>query len=85
MDKRLAASCSSWSFTKSTDGRRRVSDRAVPVGRRVRRCSAAIVTARVGGQLVGVARSLTDSSYCAYLSDVAVDAEHQGRGIAGCG
>lgn len=40
-----------------------------------------IVTARVGGQLVGVARSLTDFSSCTYLSDLAVDAEHQGRGI----
>jgi len=44
-----------------------------------------IVTARVGGQLVGVARSLTDVSYRTYLSDVAVDAELQERGIAGCG
>lgn len=40
-----------------------------------------IVTARVGGRLVGVARSLTDFSYCTYLSDLAVDTEHQGRGI----
>lgn len=40
-----------------------------------------IVTARIGGQLVGVARSLTDFSYCTYLSDLAVDAEQQGRGI----
>jgi len=40
-----------------------------------------IVTARIGGKLVGVARSLTDFSYCTYLSDLAVDAEHQGRGI----
>jgi predicted GNAT superfamily acetyltransferase len=40
-----------------------------------------IVTARIGGRLVGVARSLTDFSYCTYLSDLAVDIEHQGRGI----
>lgn len=40
-----------------------------------------IVTARIGGRLVGVARSLTDFSYCTYLSDLAVDAEHQGRGL----
>ena len=40
-----------------------------------------IVTARIGGLLVGVARSLTDFSYCTYLSDLAVDTEHQGRGI----
>lgn len=40
-----------------------------------------IVTARIDGLLVGVARSLTDFSYSTYLSDLAVDAEHQGRGI----
>ncbi|MFV3073220.1 GNAT family N-acetyltransferase [Niveispirillum fermenti] len=40
-----------------------------------------IVTARVGGLLVGVARSVTDFAFCCYLSDLAVDAAHQGRGI----
>jgi GNAT superfamily N-acetyltransferase len=40
-----------------------------------------IVTARIGGQLVGVARSLTDFSYCTYLSDLAVDEAYQRRGI----
>ena len=32
-------------------------------------------------RLVGVARSVTDFSYCCYLSDLAVDAALQGRGI----
>jgi len=42
-----------------------------------------IVTAREtdGGRLVGIARSLTDWSYCCYLSDLAVDAAFQGQGI----
>lgn len=40
-----------------------------------------IVTARVGGAIVGVARSVTDFSYCCYLSDLAVDIAHQRRGI----
>jgi GNAT superfamily N-acetyltransferase len=40
-----------------------------------------IVTARIDGRLVGVARSLTDFSYCCYLSDLAVDAAHQRQGI----
>jgi GNAT superfamily N-acetyltransferase len=41
-----------------------------------------IVCARdAGGRLIGVARSLTDFSYCCYLSDLAVDKAHQGRGI----
>ena len=30
---------------------------------------------------MGVARSLTDFVYCTYLSDLAVDEAHQGRGI----
>ena len=40
-----------------------------------------IVTARVNGQLVGVARALTDFAYCTYLSDLAVDADFQKQGI----
>ena len=40
-----------------------------------------IVTARLSEQLIGVARSLTDFSYCTYLSDLAVDEAYQRRGI----
>jgi len=40
-----------------------------------------IVTARIAGTLVGVARSLTDFSYCTYLSDLAVDKAYQKQGI----
>lgn len=40
-----------------------------------------IVTAWSDGQLVGVARALTDFSYCCYLSDLAVDQNFQHRGI----
>jgi len=39
------------------------------------------ITARAGGTLVGVARSVTDFVYCCYLSDLAVDRALQGRGI----
>ena len=59
--------------------RRPVADAATIAGMLAR--AGLIVTARMGGQLVGVARSLTDFSYCTYLSDLAVDTEHQGRGI----
>ena len=34
-----------------------------------------------GDLLVGVARSVTDFSYCCYLSDLAVDRAYQRRGI----
>lgn len=42
-----------------------------------------IISARLveTGQLVGIARSLTDWSFATYLSDLAVDAAFQGRGI----
>ena len=41
-----------------------------------------IITARnSGGLLVGVARAITDFSYCTYLSDLAVDERFQRRGI----
>ena len=40
-----------------------------------------IVTARAGGQLVGIARSVTDFAFCCYLSDLAVDKAWQGKGI----
>jgi GNAT superfamily N-acetyltransferase len=33
------------------------------------------------GRLIGVSRALTDFAYCCYLSDLAVDADYQGRGI----
>jgi GNAT superfamily N-acetyltransferase len=40
-----------------------------------------IVTARVGGLLVGISRAITDYNFCTYLSDLAVDQTHQGHGI----
>ncbi|MCB1078126.1 MAG: GNAT family N-acetyltransferase [Verrucomicrobiae bacterium] len=40
-----------------------------------------IATARHEGRLVGVARALTDFSFCTYLSDLAVDEAYQKRGI----
>lgn len=40
-----------------------------------------IATARKDGRLIGIARSLTDFHYCTYLSDLAVDLNHQKTGI----
>ena len=39
------------------------------------------VTAWDGERLVGVARSVTDFTYCCYLSDLAVDVAYQRQGI----
>lgn len=40
-----------------------------------------ILTARIEGRLVGVARAITDFVYCCYLSDLAVDETCQRQGI----
>ena len=40
-----------------------------------------LCTAWDGDKLVGVARSVTDFQYCCYLSDLAVDAAYQRKGI----
>ena len=40
-----------------------------------------IVTARIDGVLVGIARSVTDFAFCCYLSDLAVSKVAQGHGI----
>lgn len=40
-----------------------------------------IITARHKGKLIGVSRSLTDFSFCTYLSDLAVDVSYQKKGI----
>jgi GNAT superfamily N-acetyltransferase len=39
------------------------------------------ITAWHGEQLIGISRSLTDFSYVAYLADLAVGEDFQGRGI----
>lgn len=40
-----------------------------------------IVTAVLDDKIVGVARAVTDFSYCCYLSDLAVDVSFQSHGI----
>jgi GNAT superfamily N-acetyltransferase len=40
-----------------------------------------VITAWDGDVMVGISRSITDWVYCTYLSDLAVRAEYQGKGI----
>lgn len=40
-----------------------------------------ILTARRGGELIGIARSISDFSYVTYLSDIAVSLPYQRSGI----
>jgi len=52
------------------------------IGRMLRHANLVIVARHVETRLlVGAARSLTDFSYCCYLSDPAVDRDYQRRGI----
>ncbi|MBP1914538.1 GNAT superfamily N-acetyltransferase [Lederbergia galactosidilyticus] len=44
-------------------------------------CADITYTAWASDQLVGVARAITDFSYCCYLSDLAVDKDYQKQGI----
>ena len=48
---------------------------------RMLRGSNLVITARLGGKLVGIARSVTDFAYCCYLSDLAVSKAVQGQGV----
>ncbi len=48
---------------------------------RMLRKASLILTARDGERLVGISRAITDFSFCCYLSDLAVDAAYQRRGI----
>lgn len=67
-------------YRASTLGARRpVGDRGV-FEQMLRRANL-MVTAREGALLVGIARSLTDFGYVAYLADLAVRESHQRRGI----
>ena len=40
-----------------------------------------VISAFAGDHLVGIARAITDFSYCCYLSDLAVSADFQRQGI----
>ncbi len=67
-------------YRRSTLGERR------PVGRpdifsEMLRNANLTITAWHDEKLAGIARSLTDFSYVAYLADLAVDAEYQHQGI----
>lgn len=67
-------------YKRSTLGERRPIDRP-DIFQGMLDNSNLIVTAWDGERLIGIARSLTDFTYVAYLADLAVDAEYQRQGI----
>lgn len=67
-------------YRRSTLGERRPVDQP-DIFEQMLRHSNLIISAWQGQQLVGIARSLTDFGYVAYMSDLAVDASLQRQGI----
>ena len=61
-------------------GRRRPVDDSARLGAMLTNANL-IMTARMDGKLVGIARAMTDYSFACYLSDLAVSDAMQGRGI----
>lgn len=67
-------------YQRSTLGERRPIDQPAVFEDMLRHADL-LVTAWDGDRLVGVARSLTDFAYVAYLADLAVDQTYQRKGI----
>lgn len=67
-------------LVRSTLGERRPIDEPATIEGMLRGADV-VITARRDGMLVGVARAITDFSYCTYLSDLAVDRSQQRLGI----
>ncbi len=67
-------------YVRSTLGERRPVSRP-DIFRKMLEHADLLITAWDGDLLVGVARTLTDFAYCAYLADLAVDEAYQKQGI----
>ncbi|MEU9078584.1 GNAT family N-acetyltransferase [Kitasatospora sp. NPDC004745] len=67
-------------YRESGLGERRPVDETERMAAMVRNANL-VVTCRVDGELVGIARSVSDFAYVTYLSDIAVVRSHQRSGI----
>jgi ribosomal protein S18 acetylase RimI-like enzyme len=79
-DARLTVEAAIDLYRRSTLGERRPIDRP-DIFEGMLDHAGLTITAWDGERLVGIARSLTDFTYVAYLADLAVDAGYQRRGI----
>lgn len=68
-------------LVRSTLSERRPVDDIPRVAQMIRHADILCTARNLDGQLIGVARSISDFSYCTYLSDLAVDVTYQRRGI----
>ncbi|MYY11125.1 GNAT family N-acetyltransferase [Streptomyces sp. SID4919] len=67
-------------YRSSGLGERRPVDDTARMAAMVRNANL-VITCRIDGALVGIARSVSDLSYVTYLSDIAVSRAHQRAGI----
>ena len=67
-------------YRASTLGERRPVDDRARMEAMLRQANL-VITAWEGETMVGIARSVSDFTYCTYLSDLAVRESHQRRGI----
>jgi GNAT superfamily N-acetyltransferase len=68
-------------LVRSTLAERRPVDDAATIAGMLAQADVLVTARTPDGRLVGVSRAITDFYYCTYLSDLAVDAVFQGRGI----
>jgi predicted N-acetyltransferase YhbS len=67
-------------YRTSTLGNRRPIDDPIRMAQMLRGANL-VITAWDDAKMVGIARSLTDHTYCTYLADLAVRADYQRQGI----
>ena len=79
-DAKIAVETAIDLYRRSTLGERRPVDRPDLFADMLSNASL-VISAWHGKRLIGIARSLTDFSYVAYLADLAVDADYQRQGI----
>jgi predicted N-acetyltransferase YhbS len=79
-DARISVQSAIELYRKSTLGERRPLDRP-DIFEGMLTNASLVITAWDGERVVGIARTLTDYSYVAYLADLAVDADYQKQGI----
>jgi GNAT superfamily N-acetyltransferase len=68
-------------LVRSTLAERRPIDEAETIAGMVTNADLLLTARASGGKLIGLARAITDYSYCTYLADLAVDVAYQRRGI----
>lgn len=66
---------------RSTLAERRPVDDRGRIARMLQHADIRLCARDAGGRLIGVSRAVTDFAYCCYLSDLAVDAAWQRRGV----